>query len=272
MKKVFILVIAISLFGCSSLKTMINEINEKKYLELNYLKSRFEKINEYKKQYKFYEVEDNKIKRFYILPEKRGRKITNDIKIITEPFIGKDEIGLFGSAGRSYIIYEKKQKRWQISYKVKGIKYTTDSMNYFKFEITDLFENKEVKTELEPINYSRRENVEIPNVLSIENKYKKIEFKYEEPFDDTELNGQIFTASDYAGKYGGSLGWPDKADEIKVFRDGEEIAIIVLRKKGGGLFIKDNTDEELKSFLLKTTLMLDFHKGMRKVIQKEFDK
>ena len=110
MKKVFILVIAISLFGCSSLKTMINEINEKKYLELNYLKSRFEKINEYKKQYKFYEVEDNKIKRFYILPEKRGRKITNDIKIITEPFIGKDEIGLFGSAGRSYIIYEKKQK------------------------------------------------------------------------------------------------------------------------------------------------------------------
>ena len=278
--------------GCSAIieraKKFEAEDMAKRAVVKKHIEEGYSRLEEYKNAsgYEAYEMTRNgKSKTHHKIGEKY---LGEGVMEVT-----RQKIFFYGIAKEECLIYEDKKVVWKLKYKVDGYRNTIDAVNSLKLKVEDVKSKTEIKTETGELTQTRQDTGCIPEIKNIDYKGEKINFEIMHYFIDTIYkiepvwgpgSEEVYDISEYKKVTGRN---PDVIYEIKILKNEEEIAKLVLSdtkysyntkirigKKpipnNSILYIKNGVDEELKSFLFKSALMLKLHKEMRYSIQKEF--
>ncbi len=297
MKKVLIiLMIGISMIGCSSLIEKARVINEQEIVErekqIKETKEGYERFERYKNdnEYTLYEMKE-KTKKKFIFGETR-------YTIADKYSVGKfcfteDHIALWISGKGEIYLYENDNKILKVKYKAKGLRHCIPIFDEFSIKIEDLIEKNEVKVEIGDIPYEKINGlIRTPSIKSIEYNGKKIEVEEKFIYYDTltdmgsVLGGykrEITTRGNYKSINDKS---PDKISELKIMINKEEQGIMIFQEdsdeknfkdgkiivKKAWVFIKKETDSDMKDLIFKFFLLQVMNKNMEPEISNDFDK
>ena len=292
-KVLIILLIGISMTGCSSLQRKVErqekedkriemeekiaETNRKKMIEDGY-----QRIEGYKteKDYTEYEIREDYSDKSKILKIIRGKncyKIGENYQTKGIPTITIQEIFLYGCGSMKLFIYENKGKKWEIDYKVGGIKSMIDSNQYivnnFELKVKDKNTGAEIKSDISTLKPSGLEYA----LTGIYYNNEKISFEQIGFLVDTTVKMKKFFPTRVEKVavteqlYKKMIGYTSEyIIELKIVKNNEDIGKIVLKnRKSSVLYIKNGVDEDLKSFLFKTALLLKLHKEIRNDLQQK---
>lgn len=265
MKKVLIiLLIGISMIGCSAIIERAQNLNEKLREEnqRNETNEGYKRLEKYKQsiEHTFYERAEyyrikNKVLRF--LRGTSGYKIADKYSM-GFPYFSTGHISIYTYGDIDIYIDKNYKEIWKMSYKVKGLKYMVSPIREFELKLKDLETKEEIKIEMGEIPPEEENgDVNLPKIKSIEYNKEKIEFE--------EIKTYVDIKTVVRNK-------PDKVFEIKVLKNNEEIGVIILKEIGGGIAIKNSVDKDMQEFLIKCFLVFDMHKKMKYEIIKEFKK
>ncbi len=287
LKKVLIILLAITLAGCSSIERKKEiqrleekqaEINKMRMIEEGYIR-----LENYKKDkdYTEYEIKEDYSDESKILKIIRGKncyKVGEKYQTKGIPSVTRQKIVFYGYGNSKLYICENEEEQWEVYYKVSGFKETIDAVNSFKIRIKDKKTGKEIKNEIGNLTQSRQEYALIPGIKNIYYNDEKISFEQIGFLVDTTVEirklfptrfeKKVVTDDVYKKMRGCN---PDYIIELKIVKNNEDVGKIILKdRKNSILYIKNGIDEDLKSFLFKSALLLKLHKEIGNSIQKEF--
>jgi hypothetical protein len=295
-KLVILILISISMIGCSSLIEKAKVINEQAIAErekqIKETKEGYERLEKYKNdnEYTLYEMKE-KTKRKFIFGE--TRYVIADKYSVGRFYFTEDHIALWISGKGDIYLYENDNKIFKIKYRAKGLRHCIPIFDEFSIKIDDLIEKNDVKVGIGDIPYEKINGlIRTPSIKSIEYKGKKIEAEESFVYDDTltdvgsVLGGykrEITTRGQYKSINGKS---PDKISELKVIINKEEQGIMIFQEdsdeknfkdgkiivKKACVFIKKETDSDMKDLIFKFFLLQVMNKNMEPEISNDFDK
>lgn len=296
MRKTLFFILILTLVGCSSLIEKARIINEQAIAErekqIKETKEGYERLEKYKNdnEYTFYEMKE-KTKKKFIFGE--TRYTIADKYSVGRFYFTEDHIALWISGKGEIYLYENDNKILKVKYKAKGLRQCIPIFDEFSIKIEDLIEKNEVKVEIGDIPYEKINGlIRTPSIKSIEYNGKKIEVEEKFIYYDTltdvgsVLGGykrEITTRGNYKSINGKS---PDKISELKVIINKEEQGIIIFQEdsdeknfkdgkiivKKAWVFIKKETDSDMKDLIFKFFLLQVMNKNMEPEISNDFDK
>lgn len=280
LRKIGLIIFILILFtGCSSLienaRKLEERNNEIRRKEIQNSIEGYKRLESYKNstEYNFYKIE--KIKGGHKIWEKYD---TSNVYLNWDDNIKIGNIVTYSTCKDKEYIYEGKNKKWEILYRISGIKNTTDSLKEFSMDIVDVESGKRIEVKYGELNRFNKEEAYIPEIISFQYGGREYLINRKNHFADTKLKigslisgykEEILSTSEYYGETGK---YPDIVEELEIADGDKIIGILVLKEKDGGVYlIKEDISDDFKEYILKIALLEKIHKEIRKEVLRKFE-